>query len=131
MRLFHVLPILSLLFGARASSLDSRHPDAHPLDARDVSDVCATLNPSPDDPDLFGPLAISDAIGQFDLSLSQPISRVLSLIIMLTGSCLCVSQVAQFVDDEFFFFSVDPTTLTNYVRRKFTVPLGLPDRVLI
>ena len=44
MRLFLVFPFLSLLFGASASSLDSRRPDAHPLDARDVSNVCATLN---------------------------------------------------------------------------------------
>ena len=43
MRLFLVLPFLSLLFGASASSLDSRRPDAHPLDARDVSNVCAVL----------------------------------------------------------------------------------------
>ena len=44
MHLFRVLPFLSLLFGASASSLDSRRPDAHPLDARDVSNVCAVLN---------------------------------------------------------------------------------------
>ncbi|KAF8260047.1 hypothetical protein EI94DRAFT_1812253 [Lactarius quietus] len=44
MRFFHVLPIFSLFFGARASSLDSRRPDVHPLDARDVQDVCAFLN---------------------------------------------------------------------------------------
>jgi hypothetical protein len=50
MRLFHVLPILSFLFGASASSLESRQPDAHPLDARDVSDVCALLNPDSSNP---------------------------------------------------------------------------------
>ena len=44
MRLFHVLPILSLFFGARASSLGSREPAAHPLDARDLLDVCALVN---------------------------------------------------------------------------------------
>ena len=44
MRLFHLLPILSFVFGAGASSLDSRMPDAHPLDARDVPNVCAYLN---------------------------------------------------------------------------------------
>jgi hypothetical protein len=44
MRLICVLPTLSLLLGASASSLDYRHPDAHPLDARDVSDVCAFVN---------------------------------------------------------------------------------------
>jgi hypothetical protein len=43
MRLFHVLPALSLLLEARASSLDSRQPGPHPLDARDLSDVCAPL----------------------------------------------------------------------------------------
>ncbi|KAI9439298.1 hypothetical protein H4582DRAFT_129825 [Lactarius indigo] len=44
MRLFRVLPVLSLLFGARASSLQSREPDAHPLDVRDLLDVCASFN---------------------------------------------------------------------------------------
>jgi hypothetical protein len=48
MRLFHILlPILSFLFGASASSLESRQLDAHPVDARDVSDVCALLKPEP------------------------------------------------------------------------------------
>ena len=69
MRLFHVLPTLSLLFGARASSLDSRQSDAHPLDARDVSDVCAMLDPSPaTEENLFIAFVISDTIGQFDVS---------------------------------------------------------------
>jgi hypothetical protein len=44
MRIFHILPIFSLLFVASASSLDSRRADAHPLDARDASDVCALID---------------------------------------------------------------------------------------
>ena len=44
MRLFHGLPILSFLLGAGASSLDSRAPNAHPLDARDVLDICAYID---------------------------------------------------------------------------------------
>ncbi len=43
MRLFRVLPVLGLLLEARASSLDSRQPGPHPLDVRDLSDVCAPL----------------------------------------------------------------------------------------
>ena len=77
MRLFHVLPIISLLFGARASSLDSRRPDAHPLDARDDSDVCATLDPGTDDSSLlYDVILMSGYYGQFDAKLSQPISSV-------------------------------------------------------
>jgi hypothetical protein len=44
MRIFLVLPIFSILFGASASSLDSRWLDAHPLDARDGLDLCAFVN---------------------------------------------------------------------------------------
>ena len=76
MRLFRVLPILSLLFGARASSLDSRQLDAHPLDARDVSDsdVCTILSSgsmSVEDPSLFFAFLLSGIYGQFDVPLSQ------------------------------------------------------------
>ncbi len=44
MHLFRILPVLSLLFGARASYLDSRGAVPHPLDVRDAADVCATVN---------------------------------------------------------------------------------------
>ena len=44
MRLFHGLPILSFLFGAGVSSLDSRAPNAPALDARDVLDICAYID---------------------------------------------------------------------------------------
>jgi hypothetical protein len=44
MRLLRALPILSLLFGARASFLDSRAPAPHRNDVRDLLDVCATIN---------------------------------------------------------------------------------------
>ena len=43
MRLFHGLQILSF-FGAGASSRDSRAPNAHPLDARGVLDICAYID---------------------------------------------------------------------------------------
>jgi hypothetical protein len=43
-RLFKVLSILSLLFGARASFLTTRLPAPHPLDVRQVSNVCANIN---------------------------------------------------------------------------------------
>ena len=130
MRLFHVLSILSLLFGARAFSLDSRQSDAHPLDARDVSDVCATLDPlDPSEVNLLNALLPLGLLGQFDVSMSQPISRVLSVII---GSCLCLSQVSQFLEEDPFLaiFGDDSTTLTNFVRRKITFPLSLFDSYL-
>ena len=67
MRLFHVLPILSLLSGASASSLDSRTPAAHPLDTRELLDVCASVDVDLDGPELLGNLlGASGVIGQFD-----------------------------------------------------------------
>lgn len=44
MRLFHVIPALGLLLGARASSLSSRDPVPHRLDVRDTPDVCGPLS---------------------------------------------------------------------------------------
>lgn len=49
MRLFHILPVLGLFFGARASDLDPRspgkvHPHPHVLDVHNTADVCASLN---------------------------------------------------------------------------------------
>ena len=116
MRLFRVLSTLSLLFGARASSLGSRQSDAHPLDARDVSDVCAMLDPSPaTEENLFLALIDASLYGQFDVSLSQPISSVLSVMI---GTCLCVSQVSQYAGDpNLAFLGIDATDLANFVRR--------------
>ena len=134
MRLFHVLPILTLLFGAHAFSRDSRQSNAHPLDARDFSDVCAILDPSPMDLYLYASFWGSNVYGQFDAPFFSTISSVLSVIIMLIDSCLCLSQVSQLLEgnsnlaDEFD----DPaTTLTDYVRRKVAVPLKLSDRISI
>jgi len=44
MRLFRILPVLSLLFGAQASHVDMREPAPHPLDVRATLDVCANIN---------------------------------------------------------------------------------------
>ena len=68
MRLFPVLPVLSLLFGAHASSFDSRRPAAHPLDARDLLDVCASVSVN------LSPVV---DIGQFNVLSSQSISSAL------------------------------------------------------
>ncbi|KAH9974992.1 hypothetical protein BGW80DRAFT_1251189 [Lactifluus volemus] len=46
MRLFKHLSLLGLFFGARASSLKTREPAAHPLDARELLDVCALVKTS-------------------------------------------------------------------------------------
>lgn len=75
MRLFHVLPILSFFFGARASSLDSRQRDAHPLDTRDVLDVCASVDAGLVVPDVLGILTAVGNIGQLNASHSQTNSR--------------------------------------------------------
>ncbi|KAH9980421.1 hypothetical protein BJV74DRAFT_109935 [Russula compacta] len=77
MRLFPVLPLLSLLFGvgARASSLDSRAPVPHPLDVRDLSDVCASLDTELVVPDALG---ILTAVGIIDV-------------------CLCLSDIPIFI----------------------------------
>jgi len=61
MRLSRVLPALGLLFGARASQLDSRVP--HTLHARDALDVCASLNTELVVPDLLGVLTAVGLIG--------------------------------------------------------------------
>ncbi|KAH9051576.1 hypothetical protein EDB83DRAFT_2521972 [Lactarius deliciosus] len=76
MRLFRVLPVPSLLFGARAASLQSREPAAHPLDARDLLDVCASVNAELVVPDLLGVLT---AVGVVDV-------------------CLCLSALPLFLE---------------------------------
>jgi hypothetical protein len=81
MRLLHALPILSLLFGASASSLDSRLLNAHPLDARDLPDVCASLVgqeltitvPKDSKPNDNYDIGIGQ-LRQSNISLSRPIS---------------------------------------------------------
>ncbi|KAI0290225.1 hypothetical protein BC826DRAFT_1106580 [Russula brevipes] len=66
MRLFRVIPVLSLLFGARASSLESREPASHPLDVRQLLDVCANIKTDLAVPDLLGVLK---AVGVVDVCL--------------------------------------------------------------
>jgi hypothetical protein len=65
MRLFRVLPALSLLFGAgaSASSLDSRDPTPHRNDVRALIDVCASINVQLVVPDLLGVLTAVGLIG--------------------------------------------------------------------
>jgi hypothetical protein len=64
MRLFRVLPALSLLFGARASSsLDSRAPAPHRNDARDLLDVCASVDTNLVVPDILNILTAVGVIG--------------------------------------------------------------------
>ena len=145
MRLLHVLPILSLLFGASASSFDSRTLDAHPLDARDVLDVCASLVNVEltiaivEEDDLDDDFDIG-RLRQSNLSLSQPILRVLNVMLLVfTESCVCLSGVAQFVStNPTAIFAADYASLfesesaalqsvtnaiTNLVRKSATVPL--------
>ena len=51
---FCLLPVLSLLFGVRASNVESRNAVPHPLDVRDTVDVCATLDTDLVVPDFLG-----------------------------------------------------------------------------
>ena len=61
MRFFRVLPALGLLFGARASQLDSRVP--HTLDTRALLDVCADISLDLIAPDLLGILTLLGLVG--------------------------------------------------------------------
>ena len=83
MLLFRVLPFLSILFGASASSLDSRRPDAHPLDARDVSNVCAVINrrASGVPASLSITLELLGLTSQFNGLLSQSIPSILNGVV--------------------------------------------------
>ena len=133
MRLFHVFPILSLLFGARASSLDSRQPDAHPLDARDVTDVCGDVGKLVV-PKAQGGNTVVGKIGQLNVPLSKPILKVLTVIIILIDSCLCLSELPQFLVSNpvaiegvaLVGAQVVTAVLTNLVRRKATVLATVP-----
>ncbi|KAH9170198.1 hypothetical protein EDB89DRAFT_1331255 [Lactarius sanguifluus] len=79
MRLFRILPVLSLLFGTGRSSLQSREPAAHPLDARDLLDVCASVHTPLIALRLYiSSLRILGQPGQFDV-LSLLTDRVLIL----------------------------------------------------
>jgi hypothetical protein len=69
MLLFRVLPVLSLLLGARASSLDWRDPAPHRLDVRDTPDVCGSVNSEIVVPDLLGILTAVGVIGGSTFSL--------------------------------------------------------------
>ncbi|KAH9975011.1 hypothetical protein BGW80DRAFT_1559478 [Lactifluus volemus] len=84
MRLFKLLSLLGLFFWARASSLKTRHPASHPLDARQLSNVCALLvNAVLDVPDT-----------NFNFFSFGPID-----------ACLCTSTLQNFVQ-------TDPVTST-------------------
>ena len=133
MRLFRLLAFLSLLFGASASSLDSRRPDAHPLDARDLPNVCATLTSEDTTayPSLHSTMGLFGLSSQFNGPLSPSFQTSL---IMLTGVCLCQSDVFPFLDEDFgeaFQNTISPSDLSNLVRKKGHGSLNFPHRVSI
>ena len=72
MRLSRVLPALGMLFGARASQLDSRA-----LRAVDAHDVCASLNTELVVPDLLGILTAVGLIGASTFVSNVPACGVL------------------------------------------------------
>lgn len=124
MRFFRVLPFLSLLFGASASSLDSRAPVAHPLDTRELLDVCASVNVDLEAPNLLGNvLGTTGVIGWFNSPLNQ--LRVV-LIRIFTDVCLCLSALPLFLETNIVaLLAVDlvgsqvlTDLLTKLVRRK-------------
>jgi hypothetical protein len=128
MHLFRILPILSLLFGAHASSLDPRRPDAHPLDARDLSDVCGSLNTELVVPDLLGILTAVGVIGQFNTMPPAPNQFQVFLIVPLIDVCLCQSALPLFLDTNVVGIlgvtiagdQVVTQILTEFVRRNAT-----------
>ena len=72
MRLLPALPVLSLLLGARASSLDSRGPASNRLNVREpIVDVCASINAELVVPDLLGILTAVGVVGEFIFSSSS------------------------------------------------------------
>ena len=72
MHLLPVLSVLGLLIGTRASSLDSRAPASHHLDARQpILDVCATINAELAIPDAQEEVHLIGDIGEPILSSSS------------------------------------------------------------
>ena len=69
MRLFCIIPVLSLLLGGRASSLDPRDPAPHRLDVRDTPDVCGFVNSEIVVPNELGILTAVGVIGKSTFSL--------------------------------------------------------------
>lgn len=91
MRLSRVFPAHGLLFGARASQLDSRVP--HALDARDDLDVCVSLNTE---------LQLTDRRRGdrcVDLRLKVHACGVL-IPDSSTDACLCLSGISSFLETD-------------------------------
>jgi hypothetical protein len=106
MRLFHVLPVLSVLLGARAFSLDSRGSAPHRLDMRSTTDVCASLINVPLEVTLPGGRPFNAGLiggSAFRLYVHVPERS--------TDACLCHSGVLQFVE-------------TNHVARAAVARVG-------
>jgi hypothetical protein len=97
MRLFRVLPALSLLFGARASSLDSRAPAPHRNDVRDLLDVCASLDTEVVVPDQLGILTAVGVIGASNIYRCI-FFNVPAFLRNLTDMCLCLSALPVFLE---------------------------------
>ncbi|KAH9975017.1 hypothetical protein BGW80DRAFT_1225325 [Lactifluus volemus] len=82
MRLFKLLSLLSLFFWARASSLKTRYPASHPLDVRQLDNVCASVQTELIVTDVNNP----DASGLFDAGA--------------VDSCLCTSTLQDFIQSD-------------------------------
>ena len=93
MRLFGVLPVLSLLLDARATFLDLRQPAPHRLDVRDTSDTCAAL----DENLLISSTGILILIGGSCFHFSVH-GRVFLCSDRSTDQCLCLSGINDFIE---------------------------------
>jgi hypothetical protein len=99
MRIFYLLPIFSLSFGASTPSLHSRWLNGYPLDARDVTNVCTFIDTELQVPNANNDFVSVGVLSQFNYSPSQPISSALTVKLILTDYCLCLSHIPRYLDD--------------------------------
>jgi len=90
MRFLRLLPTLGLLFGARASQLDSRVP--HTLDTRELLDVCAEIKVDHLNINVLNILKAAGLVGASTFYLLK-ISRVFDPDSLTTDICLCLSAL--------------------------------------
>jgi len=90
MRFLRLLPTLGLLFGARASQLDSRVP--HTLDTRELLDVCAEIKVDLINLNVLNILKAAGLVGASPFSNSN-FTRCLDPDPSTTDICLCLSAL--------------------------------------
>ncbi|KAN0135198.1 hypothetical protein V8E53_007089 [Lactarius tabidus] len=112
MRLFRALPTLSLLLGASTSSLDSRQSNAHPLDVREVNDVCAPVNVDLQAPNLLGNLLGASGVIDVCLCLSAlPLFLETNVVALLAVDILGTQAITDLLTS---LILADAPTNCNY-----------------